>query len=177
VDVSQGGKDQTYEQALFRVIYAATEKLAFNASAGGELRQTDDGDVFSPVFSLGAVWKPTDSTSVSLEGRRRTYASAALVGQDYEATGLTISVRQRFLQRFYLSLAAGYEHTEYIAVQPGIVANRVDDYYFIRPSFDWDLSEYFSVGLFYEHDESVSSGVGARPFTRDLFGAQFSLRY
>ena len=135
------GDSQTYEQGLLRVIYAASDKLAFNASVGMETRQTNAGGDFSPVFSLGLVYKPFDGTTISLDGRRRTYASAALTGQNYEATGLVASVSQRFMKKFNLSLAAGFEQADYKSALIGVAADRTDDYFFIRPGIDWAINK------------------------------------
>ena len=65
--------DQTFEQANVRINYQATGKLGLSASAGVEFRQFDNhrGDRVTPVFELGAIYRPFDGTTVTLTAGRR----------------------------------------------------------------------------------------------------------
>lgn len=178
VDV-QDGSDQNYEQALVHAIYKPTEKLALTANAGCEFRQFTGGvgDTATPVFSFGAVYRPFERTSISLDAHRRIYASAALVNQDYVATGFTATIRERLTQTFSVSLAGGYENTDYRRTSEGVSATRNDNYLFLRPAVDWAVRDWLSVGIFHEFSRNASHGEGARSFTRNRIGVIASIYF
>src|SRR5207249_6979920 len=116
------------------VNYEATEKLSLNASAGCEFRNfgAGGGDTTTPVFSLGAVYRLFERTTITLDARRRIYSSAALKDQDYTATGVTVGINQKISPKLSASLAGGYEDTNYDAAAKGVLATRHDEYYFVR---------------------------------------------
>jgi uncharacterized protein (PEP-CTERM system associated) len=92
---AEEGDVQTSQSALVRASYTVTEKLSASGSVGVELRDTDGGENLSPVFSIGAAYRPFERTTVSLNLNRRIYSSAVLEGQDYTATGVTFGIGQR----------------------------------------------------------------------------------
>src|SRR5207247_8546029 len=71
--VDDPNPDQTFEQANVRFSYQATGKLFFNASAGVEFRQFNGNrsERTTPVFELGAIYRPFDGTTITLAGVRR----------------------------------------------------------------------------------------------------------
>src|SRR5207247_9178699 len=56
--------NETFEQALVRASYRATEKLDLNGSAGLQFSQFQAGDDKGPslVFTLGGSWQPLERT-------------------------------------------------------------------------------------------------------------------
>jgi len=166
------GNAQTSQQWLVHAIFSPTPKTSINVSAGGEFRQIsgapDRGP--DPVFSVGAAWMPREKLTVTIDARRRTYGSAALTGQNYEATGVIAGVTGNLTHALNVSLAIGYEHDEYQSAMTGVVATRRDDYWFVRPGLDWRISPRFGVGIFYEFSTNQSSGEGSRPFDRNQTG-------
>ena len=158
--VEQSSPDQTYEQANLRVSYAATGKLSFNASGGVEFREFENnsrGTYTSPVYEVGANYQPFDGTNIALRGSRRTQNSASLGGQDYASTEFHLTVNQRFLRRFILGLAVGYENFSYFSTFQGVSATRNDDFYYIQPSVDVTIMRFWKVGAYYLHRENASS--------------------
>ena len=151
--------DQTFEQISLRASYALTGKLLSHASAGVEIRQLGggQGDNVSPVFDLGIDYTPFDGTIFSLSGWRRITNSASLVGQDFSSTQLTISFRQRILQRFYVSLTGGYENEDYFGTGGFTSSNREDNYYFIQPAIDFRITHFWYAGGYYLHRQNDSS--------------------
>jgi Putative beta-barrel porin 2 len=158
--VQHPNPDETFEQANARLTYRATGKLNFNLSGGVEFRQFQQSSLdtyVSPVFELSANYEPADGTTFTLSGTRRTYNSAVLGGQDFAATTITASLRQRFLQRFYLGVTGGYENSDYFSTVSTTTANRVDDYYFIEPSIDFSITRFWTFGAYYLHRQNDSS--------------------
>jgi hypothetical protein len=148
---------QIYQQLRARVSYATTAKLSFEGSAGVEFRQFSSQSRTYFVFSLAAEYRPFDSSVVSLRGYRTLYGSAALEGQDFIATGVELSLSQRFFHRFYLSIATGYENDQYIAITQNVQAGRVDNFVFVRPALTFAFTKWGSVNLFYEFRKNFSN--------------------
>lgn len=143
--------DQTSEQVNARVEYEISGKFALNASGGVEFRQFEGenrGVYTSPVFELGASYRPFDGTRLGLIAQRRTSSSAVLAGQDYATTNFTLEGRQRLFRRLFLGIAGGYEHSEYFSVLAGVEATRRDNYFFLAPSIDVMIARYWSLGIY-----------------------------
>jgi hypothetical protein len=151
--------DQTFEQANFRINYQATGKLGLSASAGVEVRQFDNhrSDHVSPVFELGALYRPFDGTTITLTAGRRILNSGFFADQDFATTYVVGRVQQRLLRRVYLGVAVGYENSDYFATTSGVSATREDDYYFVEPSVDVLITRFLSVGAYYLHREDCSN--------------------
>jgi Putative beta-barrel porin 2 len=151
--------DQTFEQANVRINYQATGKLGLSASAGVEFRQFDNhrGDHVTPVFELGAIYRPFDGTTVTLTAGRRILNSGFFADQDFATTYVVGRVQQRLLRRVHLGLAVGYENSDYFATTNGVNATREDDYYFVEPSVDVLITRWLSVGVYYLHRQDCSN--------------------
>lgn len=172
--VDDPNPDQTFEQGNVRLSYELTGKLTFNGSGGVEFRQFENntrGTFVSPVFDLGLNYQPFDSTTFNLSGSRHINNSGALAGQNYTNTTITLRLEQRFFQRLFVGLAAGYENSDYFSTVNGVTANRRDDYFFIEPSVDLNVTRFWTVGAYYLHRENDSSLASV-----DFYDNQVGLR-
>ncbi len=176
--VESPSQDETFEQINARASYELTGKVSASLSAGVEFRQVEGGgqDNGSPVFDGSLFYQPFDGTSLSLSFSRRTQNSAVLAGQDFHSTQVTLSARQRFLQRIYLGLSVGYENSGYFSTSTGISSTRTDDYYFIQASLDFNLTSFWSAGVFYLYREDDSS-LSLFSFYDNQFGLRSSLAF
>lgn len=179
--VDSSTPDQTFEQINLRTTYQATGKISLEASGGVEFRQFGEGSrdstYISPVYEISASYQPFDGTSISLSGNRRTQNSAVLAGQDYSSTNISLTVRQRFFQRLYLSFAVGYQNLSYFStVDNGTSASRDDDYIYFQPALDFTLTRYWTFGAFYLHRENETS-ANSFGFENNQFGVRTSLTF
>lgn len=151
--------DQTFEQANLRLNYSATAKISLSASGGVEVRQfgSNSGNNISPVYELSASYQPFDGTSLSLSGSRRTMNSASLAGQDFSESTINFALNQRFMQRFFFGFAVGYTNSSYFSTVSGVTATRNDNFYYIDPSVDFNVTRFWTVGAYYVHREDSSS--------------------
>jgi hypothetical protein len=159
LQVAQGG-NQTYQQPFVRLEYLPTGKLSFAGRFGAEFRQFDSdvGDRSRFVYDLTGEYQATDGTLVSLSSRRDTQASAQFAGENILENFYQGSLRQRFLQRTYVSLAGGLVRRTYElnrTTTPALA--RHDHYYFGRVSASRDVTEHGTVELGYEHRQNDSS--------------------
>ncbi len=177
LDVANGPL-QYYQQLRARLRYEATGKLTFKVSGGIEFREFQGWNEIKiqPVFSLGLEYRPFDGTLVSLTGYRDVIGSNSLQGQNYTATGVQLSLQQRFLQKFYAGIAVGYENDTYFATESNVTADRVDNYIFIRPSLSYNLLDWAKTGIFYEYRNNDST-VSSSTFYDNRVGVELNLAF
>jgi hypothetical protein len=141
---STDGPEQYFQQGVLRVRYKPSEKLSLTLVGGVETRQVKGGDdQVNPVASLSVTWKPYDGTYLYVNGFSRTQTSAAR-GQNYTATGFDLLARQRFYQRYYVALAAGYANAAYDDLPNSTGGSRTDDLFYVRPSVEMDVTRWLS---------------------------------
>ena len=169
--------DQEYQQLMSRIDWKPTDKISIQARGGVEYRQADEGkDSFNPVFGLGGSYRPFDGTSVNLDGYRREMNSASQFAHNMVTTGFTMGVRQRFLQKFFVTVNGGYDETEYRGVLSSILATREDEYWFIKPGVESDVTDFLKLSLFYQYRENNST-VPASSFNNNQVGFQAKLLF
>src|SRR5207237_8084732 len=129
-----------------RANYIVSGKISLNLSAGLEFRQFGrGGDSVSPVFEIAGTYRPFENMMITIAGSRRTNSSASLAGQDYSQTTISLTFSQRLFSRVTCSLGIGYTNSEYISATTGASTARSDDYFYIEPSIDLDLTRYWSI--------------------------------
>lgn len=168
---------QTYIGPTVRAAYKTTEKTDVSLSVGGEWRTYSDGSSsFSPVFSLAGTYRPFEGTSFGIEAHRRQQNSAVLNGQNFISTGGSISVRQRLRGRLSGTLSVSFDNSTYQAAQRGVQATRQDDYFLLRYGVDAILGQRWSVGLFHQYREDISTEKNFG-FSNNQVGIQASWGY
>ena len=155
VDLSRGA-NQSYEQVLARLRYRATEKIRFDLTAGGEIRNIYGlANRTNGIFSLGVSYAPRDGTTVYVQGYRRTVTSANSPPANYSVTGVEAQFRQRFARRFYFVLAAGYQHVDYEYFASA--DQRRDEILYFHPSVGIDVTNWLTCEIGGEYREDSST--------------------
>lgn len=114
-DSVETGSDMTSEQVQARTRWAPGSKLSLTASAGVDIRQfvdSDEADSVSPIFSVGAGYVLTDTTTLSLSASR-TVTPSYYDDTLSEGTIFSAGLVQRLLGRFYLNVTGGYALRDY----------------------------------------------------------------
>ena len=178
------GPSQIYERVLFRAIYTLTYKLDLTASVGGEWRQyqpfshvtgirivitptsTNTFPVvtqekaasrFSPVFDIGATYRPREGTSLKLLAYRRDQNSPTIAGYNYLTTGISVSVRQRFWERFAVSFGGSLENSSYHSDLQNQTLDHDDNYYGVNAGLDALITQRWTAGVVIQHRSSDSN--------------------
>jgi hypothetical protein len=177
----QYAPNQTYEQLLAHLQYQATGKITISLSLGGEDRQyqgNGPGDELTPVFDLRGDYQMSDATSFYIDGHAETYASATQTDQNYEDEAIQGGVRQRFLQKFFLAVSGGYDHSDYRALTTSTVnlAKRIDDYYFGKAQVSWIPNNWMTVSASYQYSTDDSS-VSFANFNDNQYTLACELKY
>ena len=157
--VEGASPDGTYEQVNVRWNYDVSGKLRVTGSGGLEWRQSDDTDEtrVSPLLQIGVAYAPFDGTELGASVVSRTFNSASEIARDFESTQFVLRARQRLLQRIYLSLVAGYQTQSYHSTISGVSSGRDDNYHFVAPGFDVNLTRFWSAGVYYLRRQNDSS--------------------
>jgi hypothetical protein len=154
------GADQTYQQPLAQIKYQPTAKLSFTGQAGEEFRQYDSDipDRSRFVFALNGNYDANDATAFNLSARRETQSSAQYSGENIVATFYQGGVRQRLMQRIYVSLLGGFVRNQYennVPLPAGL--GRRDDFLFYRASSSFDVTRRGTLEFSYEHRQNEST--------------------
>jgi hypothetical protein len=168
--------DETFEQMNVRANYIVSGKISLSLSAGLEFRQFGDGDSISPVYEIAGTYRPFENTAITIAGSRRTNSSASLAGQDYSETTISLTFSQRLFSRINLGLGIGYTNSEYLSATTGAATARSDDYFYIEPSIDVDVTRYWSIGFYYLYRQD-SSTLALFSFYDNQFGVRTSLTF
>ena len=177
VNSSDGpASDETFEQMNVRANYIVSGKISLSLSAGLEFRQFGDGDSVSPVYEIAGTYRPFENTIITIAGSRRTVSSASLAGQDYTDTNISLTFSQRLFSRVNLSLGVGYQNLDYLSATTGASTARNDDYFYIEPSIDLDITRYWSTGFYYLYRQD-SSTLALFSFYDNQFGVRTSLTF
>ena len=171
-----GAGDQTVQRGTVQMQWKPREKIAFDLEAGAEHRKFDNGSSTNPVVEAKATWTPRPGTEIFVGGYRRTEASASLVGQNYDVTGASAGISQKFGQKWTGKLETGIENATYTRVSGAGIANRRDKILFVRPSVGYQLNENLLLEGFYrfERNDSNQTGLGYEDNTVGLrLGYQF----
>jgi aromatic ring-cleaving dioxygenase len=174
-DIVADHQDQTYEQLRARARYSYTEKLVFDVSAGGELREYENGkgDHLYPVFTAAGEYRPTERSAVRLMGFRQQYA-AIFNGYNYQNTGVSLEIRQEITDRFKVILSGSYNDIDFTPTG-GALSQYTADYYLTRISFEAKIVRHLNGQVFYQLLKSQSHVIGNIP--DDQTGVQITLSY
>jgi hypothetical protein len=168
--------DETFEQMNVRANYIVSGKISLSISGGIEFRQFGGGDSVSPVYEIAGSYRPFENTTVTIAGSRHTNSSASLGGQDYSETTISLTFSQRLFSRVNFGLGIGYTNSEYLSATTGTATARSDDYFYIQPSIDLDLTRYWSIGVYYLYRQD-SSTLAFFSFYDNQFGVRTSLTF
>ncbi len=176
--------NSVYYDGQVRLDWKATEKLSLKASGGIEFRNIQEAGAKDPVgfiFGLGAFWKASERTAVSLAASRGIRAANANVGVYNEETSVTLGLKQGILENLTFSLDAGYAFDHYKATQGGALAPgalREDNYFYLKPSLSYRFAERAQATLFYQYRRNDANLVlNGNDFYNNQLGVELSYRF
>jgi len=175
IDDVANHQGQTYEQLRARARYIYTEKLNFDVSVGGELRQYENGspETLNPVFTAVGEYRLSELTRLLLTGYRQQYA-AIFNGYNYAASGASLEVRQGITDRFTVSLSGGYYGLQYSSASVPVITH-TDGYSTARLSLQAKIVRHLNGQIFCQWVSRQSQFNG--DLSDDQAGVQVSLSY
>ena len=156
--------DQSFEQMQARVQWRATDKLGFSVNAGFEDRQilaTGAKNELNPTFGASIEYAPFDHTQVTLSaGRTVSSSDYYILAQSTETTTVNLSVNQRLLREFNLSVGLGYTKTEYTTALGSLSAIRSDDDYNFNVRLAHSFLKRGNMAVTYQYSDNRSNQAG-----------------
>lgn len=177
-----GNPNSSYQQGLVRLAWAATEKLTITGDVGFEHRNVQAAGAKDPnelIFGLGAEWKASEQTVVSINAARGTKVSNANGTQLNQETSITTSVKHGLWEGVSLGLEGGYSLSQYSATTAaGAAGLRDDAYIFAKPSLTYKFIERAQASLFYQYRRNDSNLVSnGNDFYNNQLGLELSYRF
>lgn len=156
-----GAPLQTYQQFLPRVIYTYSDRLTVSLDGGLEYRQynqDNEGDLLTGIFDISATYRPFVDTTLALTGSRHYVPAYGFIGQDYLASSVGVTGRQKFLKDFSFNLGFGYENDDYLLPASGFSGvTRNDDYLYATAGLDWTPNTWLVVAGAYRYQNDSSN--------------------
>lgn len=179
------GADQINESLSGNVNWRATDKTSFVLNAGVSDSRSlgaGSGDILSPTFGATIQYKLFEPTQLSLTASRGITTSY-FQNQDSESTSLSLSIGQRLLQKYHLSLSGAYSTTDYIQFVPASGASggatptvRTDDSYSLSASLGRSFLKRGTISVSYSFSENRSSVTGFT-YSSNQVGVQIGYSY
>ena len=161
---SSSNPDQSFEQMQARVQWRATDKLGFSVNAGFEDRQilaTGSQNELNPTFGASIEYAPFDHTQVTLSaGRAVSSSDYYILAQSTETTSVNLSVNQRLLEQFNLSVGLGYTQTQYTIAVLSNSNIRTDDNYNFNVRLARSFLKRGNMAVTYQYSDNHSSLAG-----------------
>ena len=172
--------DAVYEKMEGRVTYEPTAKMTYVLHGGLEFRQFQGSqaapDLISPIFGMEARYQPFDATLISFRAKREVRPSNLFGNQVSVNTGFNALVRQRFFQKYFVSVNGGYENAEYQATVKSQETQGKFDYYFFRTDFAYEIKTRANISLYYQFQDNVSN-QDLNTYQNNQVGLGFTLRF
>ncbi len=147
------GSNQTYEQAVGRIVYDTGAHLMADLFGGVEFRQFTNGgaSVTNPVFNAQLVYNPFDGTNITLSAQRTVSNSAEYVGQNDVGTTVALSISQSLFDKLTLTLQGSYENYDYGAGGGVGTVQRTDDALRLEVAAAFHVTKFLAVNLAYDY--------------------------
>lgn len=152
------------------ITYTPTEKTYLTARFGMQ------GADIRPNFSLVAGWNAREKTRLSLSFYQNQGFSSLSPDQYNVTRGLLGTVSQQLFRGIDLSLSAGYEQTEYVALTSERLNDAVDgppDYFLTSATLYWRIREWAA----WQNTLMFTTGQGNSDLLQSRFSTSLNLTF
>ena len=175
------GPDTTYEDLNLRMSYQLVRKLSLSVNGGAQFRQflgSGQSTLISPTFGASANYHAFDYTTISLSATRGVNDSF-FSNQVTESTSVSLSLSQRLLAHFYLTVNGGYDLSTYKDSAPGGtvgIHGREDTRTFFGVTLSTSFLKHGSASVSYNRSDNSSNSAGFG-YNSDQIGVSLSFGY
>ena len=172
------GLNTEYTQLLLRFGFNPSEKLRVSLLGGIDSREIDEPGFDkeeNPTYDASLQYQPFDYTTIGINlsrGIRASYFS----NFNNETEALTLSLNQRLLGRFNLTVSFGERSSDYLGLLDNFVVGRADDYDSFLVDLSTQLVNRINVSVFYRKNEN-STNTNGFGFSSDQSGFSIGYRY
>lgn len=152
-----GSGTQIFQQVGLRAEWSPRSKINVSIEAGVDIRDYEVGNGVEPYLSARVDWRPRAKTALFLEAYRRVEASAGVVGENLNLTGVRFGVNQRLQGRWSAGLELGWENSDYFGIAGFAESGREDNILFVRPSLRYSLGDSSELVFLYQWSQNDST--------------------
>ncbi|MBT6768437.1 MAG: outer membrane beta-barrel protein [Opitutales bacterium] len=172
------GLNTEYMQFLLRFGFNPSEKLRASLQGGIDSREVDapgfDKEE-SPTYNASLQYQPFDYTTIGIN-LSRGISTSYFSNFNNETEALTLSLNQRLLGRFNLTVSYGERSSDYLGLLGNFVVGRADDYDSFSVDLSTQLANRINVSAFYRKNENSTNANGFG-FSSDQSGFSIGYRY
>ena len=172
------GLNTEYMQFLLRFGFNPSEKLRASLQGGIDSREVDapgfDKEE-SPTYNASLQYQPFDYTTIGIN-LSRGISTSYFSNFNNETEALTLSLNQRLLGRFNLTVSYGERSSDYLGLIGNFVVGRADDYDSFSVDLSTQLANRINVSAFYRKNEN-STNTNGFGFSSDQSGFSIGYRY
>ncbi len=171
------GSDHQYLRPRLGVDYAPGEKLSLRGWAGLENRWYKNGiETTAPVYQIAANYRPVETTELTVS-YNRSVTPAFFQDAVVRRRWLELSLTQRLLGRYFLSVSAGRQESSYSGLTTATISGRQDKatHYSVRLSTP--IRDQGFVALFYEPEADNDSNRDDFSYSIRSWGAELGWQF
>lgn len=153
------GPPMAYEQLQGQMSWQVRDKLSLAANVGVEDTQilnVNTPDLISPIFGASIVYRPFESTSLSLSASR-SVMPAFIADEVTEVTAVSLTFRQRLLKKLNFDLTGSYGVFSYLNTVGGLASGRGDTYTSVLARLSVPFLKRGAAGVFFQALQDNSS--------------------
>ena len=172
------GLNTEYMQFLLRFGFNPSDKLRASLQGGIDSREVDapgfDKEE-NPTYNASVQYQPFDYTIIGIN-LSRGISTSYFSNFNNDTEALTLSLRQRLLGRFNLTVSYGERSSDYLGLLGNFVVGRADDYDSFSVDLSTQLVNRINVSAFYRKNENSTNTTGFG-FSSDQSGFSIGYRY
>jgi hypothetical protein len=177
-DDTSGQANSQYIRYLVRVETQLTQKLRLNLEAGREERQiltTVQQTLTNPSYNGSLDYQPVENTHIGVFAEQSTDVSY-FNNQITESKRWGVTLRQRLLQRFFLSANYNHQNNDFVSSANNLAVDRTDKIDSFGARLTTSFGPHWTVAAVYQDSKNDSSSTG---FSVDShqYGFEINCRY
>ena len=172
------GLNTEYMQFLLRFGFNPSEKLSASLQGGIDSREVDEPGFDkeeNPTYNASLQYQLFDYTAIGIN-LSRSISASYFSNFNNETEALTMSLNQRLLGRFNLTVSYGERSSDYLGLLGNFVVGRADEYDSFSVDLSTQLANKINISVFYRKNENSTNTTGFG-FSSDQSGFSIGYRY
>ena len=172
------GLNTEYIQFLLRFGFNPSDKLSASLQGGIDSREVDApgfDQEENPTYNASIQYQPFDYTTIGIN-LFRSIGASYFSNFSNETEALTLSLNQRLLGRFNLTVSYGERSSDYLGLLGNFVVGRADEYDSFSVDLSTQLANKINISVFYRKNENSTNTTGFG-FSSDQSGFSIGYRY
>jgi Putative beta-barrel porin 2 len=156
----------------------ATDKLSLSATGGLEYRQFyghPSRSLDTPIFSASIIYDPFETTKISITAARQV-STSFFQDQSTRSTQFSVSVDQRLLRHFHLTVGVSEGNDDYLASNDALATVRNDNQVSVSGRLSTTFLKRGTLAVLYQGSRN-SSSIPGYGYSSGQIGAEIGFKY